>query len=118
MNFEDDAFISYAHLDNVELVEGRKGWVANLHRALEVRVAMLLGKPPHIWRDPKLSGNDLFADTLIDRLKRVAILVSVVSPRYLKSEWTLRELNEFWRIAEEEGGVHVRNKARVFKVLK
>jgi hypothetical protein len=35
-DFEGDAFISYAHLDNVELVEGRKGWVANLHRALEV----------------------------------------------------------------------------------
>jgi hypothetical protein len=118
MLFDDDAFISYAHLDNVELVEGRKGWVANLHRALEVRVGQLLGKPPHIWRDPKLSGNDLFADTLIERLKRVAILVTVVSPRYLKSEWTLRELTEFWHAAEQHGGIQVRNKARVFKVLK
>ena len=56
MDFEGDAFISYAHLDNLELVEGRKGWVANFHRALEVRVAQLLGKSPHIWRDPKLVG--------------------------------------------------------------
>ena len=45
-----------------------------------------------IWRDPKLHGNDMFADTLIDRLKKVALLVSVLSPRYLKSEWTRREL--------------------------
>lgn len=118
MEFAGDAFISYAHLDNVELVEGRKGWVANFHRALEVRVGQLLGKSANIWRDPKLSGNDLFAETLIDRLKQVALLISVVSPRYLKSEWTLRELNEFWRAAEEQGGVHVSNKARVFKVLK
>lgn len=118
MQFDGDAFISYAHLDNVELVEGRKGWVANLHRALEVRVGQLLGKTPHIWRDPKLSGNDLFADTLIDRLKHVAVLVTVISPRYLKSEWTIRELNEFWHAAEDQGGVHVSNKARVFKVLK
>jgi hypothetical protein len=118
MHFEGDAFISYAHLDNVELVEGRKGWVANLHRALEVRVGQLLGKAPHIWRDPKLSGNDLFAATLVDQLKRVALLVTVVSPRYIKSEWTLRELNEFWHAAEEQGVVHVSNKARVFKVLK
>ena len=118
MQFEGDAFISYAHLDNVELVEGRKGWVANLHRALEVRIGQLLGKSPHIWRDPKLSGNDLFADTLIDRLKRVAVLVSVISPRYLKSEWTIRELNEFWAAAEQQGGIQVGNKARVFKVLK
>jgi len=78
MGFEADAFVSYAHLDNVELVEGRKGWVANLHRALEVRVGQLLGKPPRIWRDPKLSGNDFFADTLIDQLQRVAALISIV----------------------------------------
>jgi hypothetical protein len=118
MEFAGDAFISYAHLDNVELVEGRKGWVANFHRALEVRVGQLLGKSPNIWRDPKLSGNDLFAETLLDRLKQVALLISVVSPRYLKSEWTMRELNEFWRAAEEQGGIHFSNKARVFKVLK
>jgi hypothetical protein len=118
MRFSGDAFISYAHLDNVELVEGRKGWVANLHRALEVRVAQLLGKPPQIWRDPKLTGNDLFEASIIDRLGRVAILVAVVSPRYLKSEWTIRELEAFWAAAEEQGGVRVRDKARVFKVLK
>lgn len=118
MDFPGDAFISYAHLDNVELVEGRKGWVANFHRALEVRVGQLLGKSPKIWRDPKLSGNDLFEETLVDQLKQVALLVSVVSPRYLKSEWTIRELNEFWRAAEGQGGIHVSNKARVFKVLK
>ena len=118
MDFAGDAFISYAHLDNVELVEGHKGWVANFHRALEVRVGQLLGKSPKIWRDPKLSGNDLFEETLVDQLKQVALLVSVVSPRYLKSEWTIRELNEFWRAAEDQGGIQVSNKARIFKVLK
>ncbi len=118
MDFEGDAFISYAHLDNVELVEGQKGWVSNLHRALEVRVAQLLGKSPHIWRDPKLQGNDFFAETLVARLARVAVLVSVVSPRYIKSEWTLRELSEFWTAAERQGGLTVAGKARIFKVLK
>ncbi|MEZ5319193.1 MAG: DUF4062 domain-containing protein [Vicinamibacterales bacterium] len=118
MQFAGDAFISYAHLDNVELVEGRKGWVANLHRALEVRVAQLLGKPPQIWRDPKLSGNDLFEASILDRLRRVAILVAVVSPRYLKSEWTIRELEEFRVAAEAQGGLRVQDKARIFKVLK
>jgi len=118
MNFEGDAFISYAHLDNVELIEGNKGWVTNLHRALEVRVAQLLGKPPHIWRDPKLTGNDVFEETLVDRLRRVASLISVVSPRYVKSEWARREIAEFCKAAEEQGGVRFRDKARIFKVLK
>jgi hypothetical protein len=118
MHFDGDAFISYAHLDNQELVEGRKGWVANLHRALEIRVGQLLGKTPHIWRDPKLQGNDFFAETLVDRLKRVAVLVTVVSPRYIRSEWTRKELDEFWKAAEAQGGVRFANKSRVFKVLK
>lgn len=116
--FEGDAFISYAHLDNIELVEGHKGWVANLHRALEVRVGQLLGKSAHIWRDPKLQGNDLFETTLIERLKHVAVLVTVVSPRYVKSEWTMRELREFLTAVEEQGGINVAGKARIFKVLK
>lgn len=118
MHFDGDAFISYAHLDNQELVEGRKGWVANLHRALEIRVGQLLGKNPHIWRDPKLQGNDFFAETLVDRLKRVAVLVAVVSPRYIRSEWTRRELEEFWKAAEMQGGIRFADKARIFKVLK
>jgi hypothetical protein len=118
MHFEGEAFISYAHLDNVELKEGGKGWVTNFHRALEVRLAQLLGKQPNIWRDPKLSGNDIFAETLLDRLRRVATLVSVVSPRYTKSEWTRRELAEFVKAAEQEGGARYQAKARIFKVLK
>src|SRR5678816_4608461 len=118
MGFETDAFISYAHLDNAELIEGRKGWVANLHRALEIRVGQLLGKTPHIWRDPKLQGNDFFAETLVDRLARVAVLIAVVSPRYIRSEWTRKELEAFWKAAETQGGVRFADKARIFKVLK
>src|ERR1700687_5167696 len=118
MNFDGDAFISYAHLDNVELIEGHKGWVSNLHRALEVRVAQLLGKEPHIWRDPKLQGNDLFADTLIERLRRGAALVPVISPRCVKAEGTRKELSAFWQAAQNQGGIRFHDKVRIFKVLK
>jgi hypothetical protein len=118
MNFESDAFISYAHLDNVELIEGQKGWVTNLHRALEVRVAQLLGKQPHIWRDPKLQGNDHFAETLVEKLRRVAVLITVVSPRYVKSDWALKELSAFSQAAESQGGIRFEDKLRIFKVLK
>jgi hypothetical protein len=118
MNFEGDAFISYAHLDNVELIEGHKGWVSNLHRALDVRIAQLLGKQPQIWRDPKLQGNDFFADTLVERLRHVAALVPVISPRYVKSEWARKELSEFWQAAQKQGGIRFHDKVRIFKVLK
>jgi hypothetical protein len=118
MNFEKDAFISYAHMDNVELIEGSRGWITNLHRALEIRLAQLLGKQPQIWRDPKLNGNDVVADVLVERLRRVAALISVVSPRYVKSEWARKELSEFSKAAETQGGVCFHDKARIFKVLK
>jgi hypothetical protein len=118
MHFEADAFISYAHLDNVELVEGRKGWVANLQRALAVRVAQMLGKESRIWWDKKLRGNDDFDDTLVARLQRVALLVSVVSPRYVRSEWGRKEILAFCQAANAQGGLEVQDKCRVFKVLK
>ena len=118
MSFDCDAFISYSHIDNVGLVHGSDGWVTNLHRALGIRVAQLLGSEAQIWRDPKLTGNDIFADTLVDKLGHVAVLITVVSPRYVRSEWTRRELVEFWRAAEAQGGVRFHDKARIFKVLK
>src|SRR5687768_3983577 len=116
--YDGDAFISYAHLDNVELDEGRGGWVTNLQRALEARVAQLYGAESRIWWDPKLQGNDYFSDTLEQRLQRVKALIAVVSPRYVKSDWGRRELAAFCKAAEQQGGVRVRDKARIFKVLK
>ena len=118
MDFEFDVFVSYAHVDNTSAGERHKGWVAKLHETLDRRLTQLLGKPTRIWRDPKLKGNDVFEEVLVERVKRAAILVSVVSPRYVRSEWTIRELNEFCKAAEQQGGVQVRDKSRIFKVLK
>ena len=113
--FENDIFVSYAHIDDQVIAEGQTGWISTLHRALEVRLAQLLGHELKIWRDPKLQGNDVFGDKLVDRLPRVGVLISVLSPRYVKSEWCLRELNEFVSVTN---GARVADKLRVFKVVK
>ncbi len=118
MKFEDDAFISYAHLDNQALVEGGRGWVANLHRALEIRLGERLGKKPQIWRDPKLRGNDELTETLVERLQHVAALIAVVSPPYIRSEWTRTELREFCKATEQQSDIHLHHRARIFKVVK
>src|SRR3954469_17808439 len=115
-SYDTDAFISYAHLDDERLSEDRVGWVANLHRALEVRVGQLLGERPRIWRDPTLTGNEFLAESLIERLRRAASLIAVVSPRWVRAEWTRRELTEFWKAAEEQGGIRIGEKGRIFKV--
>lgn len=116
--FDHDLFISYAHIDDQALEEGKEGWIAALHRVLEVRLAQLLGKKPKIWRDPKLQGNDFFDDTIVEQLDSAAVLISVISPRYVQSEWCRKEAAEFVRKAAETGGLRVGDKARTFKVVK
>jgi TIR domain len=118
MAFEQDIFISYAHLDNQPLAKGLEGWVEALHERLKITLGQLVGEEVKVWRDRKLQGNDVFAETLVAELSKAAVLVSVLSPRYVKSEWCLRELEEFCRRAAEQGGARVGDKSRVFKVLK
>lgn len=117
--FEIDVFVSYAHIDDEVLGEGQTGWISSFHRALEIRLAQLLGQQPRVWRDPKLQGNDVFGETLLtEKLPRAALLVSVLSPRYVRSEWCTRELRRFLEASESTGGVRVADKVRVFKVVK
>lgn len=116
--FENDVFISYAHDDDEPLMQGESGWVSEFHDTLEKLVKQISGERFRIWRDPKLQGNDYFSDTLVEALPKTAVLVSVVSPRYLKSEWCLKELDCFYRSAEASGGARLKDKSRIFKVVK
>ena len=114
-SYEHDIFISYAHIDDTPLMAGEEGWVSEFHKSLEALVKQILGEELDVWRDPKLQGNDFFADTLVDAVPKAAVLVSIVSPRYLKSEWCLRELDTF---NKETDGARIENKSRIFKVVK
>jgi hypothetical protein len=118
MKYENEIFISYAHIDNEPLAEGQTGWVQLLDERLRKRLAQLLGEPAKIWRDRKLQGNDEFSEILVEKVSKVALLVSIISPRYLKSDWCLREINEFCRNAALQGGLTLNGKSRVFKVAK
>ncbi|QDL10664.1 hypothetical protein DP113_24570 [Brasilonema octagenarum UFV-E1] len=118
MGFEDDIFISYAHIDNQPLTEGQEGWISDFHRALEIRLAQLRGEKPKIWRDLKLQGNDYFGDTIVERFPKVVLLLSVLSPRYVKSKWCIKELQKFCEAAAMTGGVRLAEKSRIFKVIK
>jgi TIR domain len=113
-----DVFISYAHIDNQTLSEGQEGWITTLHRALEIRLAQLLGEPPKIWRDRKLQGNDYFDDEICSNLSKAFVLVAVMSPRYVRSVWCNREIKEFLQGAARSSDVPIENKSRIFKVIK
>jgi hypothetical protein len=118
MQFDKDIFISYAHIDDESLIADKKGWISEFHRALEIRLGQLMGTKPVIWRDPVLHGNHIFDQEIVDQFAKVAIMISIVTPRYVKSEWCLKEVNEFRDICQQNAGFIVRNKARVFKVIK
>ena len=107
----NDIFISYAHMDDQALDEDQKGWITKFHRVLQVKLGQLMGEPAKIWRDEKLTGNDVYDDKIVNEFKKIMFY-------YIKSEWCNRELNEFYNAAENEAGVRVGEKSRLIKVVK
>jgi hypothetical protein len=113
-----EVFISYAHLDNRALTPEEHGWISRFHRALETLLAMRLGRDARIWRDAKLRGNDEFDEEILGQLRQSMLFVSVLTPRYLQSDWCPREAREFCEAAAHSGGISVRNRSRIFKLIK
>ena len=113
-NFDADVLISAAPLDDIELVNGRNGWVTNLDRALNIRISQHTGAQAVTWWDRLL----LDTDKRTNRMKRVAVFVAVLSPRYLTSEKALKQLSEFWKAHEQQPGDPGDRKPRIFKVVK
>jgi len=118
MEFEKHLFISYAHLDNQPLSAEQLGWISRFHQSLEAMLSMRLGRKAQIWRDQKLAGNDVFGDEILAQFPKTALFVSILTPRYIDSEWCAREVHGFVEAAGRTGGVLLENKARIFKVIK
>ncbi|MGH8589870.1 MAG: toll/interleukin-1 receptor domain-containing protein [Gammaproteobacteria bacterium] len=117
MEFEKHLFISYAHLDDVKADDDPKGWVGQFHSSLASFLSTALGQKPVIWRDVRLEGHDDFSAEIVDQFSKTAVMVSVLSERYLESEWCLREVTEFCKAAEATGGLIIDNKMRVHQVI-
>src|SRR5262249_38791958 len=96
-----DLFISYAHVDDEPdaAFPDRPGWVTTLVRCLEKRLAKKLGRVDSydIWRDAKLAGHTDLTPDILQRLRDAAVLLVVLSPAYLASDWCRRELETFYQ---------------------
>jgi hypothetical protein len=94
--YEHDIFVSYAHLDDVPMVEGR-GWVSVFVDRLKRMLAQRLGRAEafSIWMDRRLFGNEPFPDALLQHISQSAALIIILSPGYLQSEWCRHEANAF-----------------------
>ena len=112
------AFISYAHIDNQPIRDDDEGWVSDFHTSLQSLVSMKLGENVRIWRDNKLKGVDIFSDEIVQQFPKTALLISVITPRYINSEWCTKEIKEFYQCAAQNIGVKIKNKSRILKVVK
>jgi hypothetical protein len=120
-NFEDDVFISYAHLDDDQLVSETCGWVAQLHEDLERHLRQKLpgGDRIRLWRDDEIRKYEDFTSKILRRIPNVAIILLVSSPVYFSREWCDKELEAFCRHAHNRLGIKVdEEKVRIFKVEK
>jgi hypothetical protein len=117
MAFTDDIFISYAHIDDRPL-DDVKGWVTTLHERLNDRLAMLVGSELKIWWDQREQANQYLIGMIGERISNTRLLISIVTPRYLNSDWCRAEVAEFCRRTDQTGGITIGNQPRVFKVIK
>ena len=113
-----DVFISYPHLSNKDNNDGQNGWVARFHRDLQIELDELLGRETVVWRDNKmLFGTDL-NKAISEQLRKTKVLICVISPAYIQSEWCRKELEEFRCLAEKNGGLTVGEYSRIIPIVK
>jgi nucleoside 2-deoxyribosyltransferase len=73
-------FISYARKD--------REFVTRLQHDMEARIPDV-----HIWYDMLLEPGSSWAATLAQQIERADVILAILSPDYLASEWTTQELN-------------------------
>jgi hypothetical protein len=117
-SFDHDVLISYAHVDNLPNREGEKGWVERFTQQLSTRLLKRFGEPVEVWRDPQLRRSQLF-DTVIEKaVQGAGVMISLISNRYLRSDYCQQELTWFCdKVEQEPVGLVVDDYVRVFPVL-
>jgi len=109
-NYQYDIFVSYAHVDNQPFAGAEKGWVTTLIKDLKNFLGKKLGRSDaySLWLDNELRGNSAVTPHTVEQLENTAILVLILSPGYLASDWCNLELEIFLaKIGDNNGRVFV-----------
>src|SRR5262249_26670904 len=113
-----DVLLNYAAIDDYPLSAGKPGWVSQLHRNLEVRMEQLSGEKVHVTPLPENAIAPEIEGELLQHIPNAKVMISVLSPPFLKSDLCRREVERFWQGAEETGGRYLNEKPRLLKALK
>src|SRR5207249_1066784 len=102
------------------LGDDEKGWIDLLEERLSVLVSQALGSEVGIWRDGhKLQGNDELQGAIGEGVTSSLVLVPIISPRYVQSDWCNREMATFCTSAISPSSAGAPNfRSRVFKIAK
>jgi hypothetical protein len=112
-----DIFISYGHLDDEDPAGDVKGWVDLLVERLPRLISSTLGYQPKVWRDERsLTGDALLRAAIEEGISHSLLFVPIVSPRYVQSDWCLRELEAFCKNPPLPNAPA--HRSRIFKVIK
>ena len=107
--YDYDVFISYAHVDNEPFLPGGKGWVTSLIDGLRKLMAVKLGRTDSfsLWMDYALRGAEPVTPQLLNTVRNSAMLIVILSPGYLASDWCRRERDAFLGIVQARGARRV-----------
>lgn len=108
-----NVFVSYSHKDKDYPSYGSTGWVECFYKALRARLNQLRPESD-VWRDESggLSGASVLTPTISQALSSCGVLVIIVSPAYLSSDWCAKELRFFLDAAAKDGGLSVATEKR------
>ncbi len=107
--FDYDVFVSYRHLDN----QPPEKWVEQLYAVLMPEVSRILGEPVKFWMDPKLRAGDVLDVVLKQQVRGSAVLLSVLSEGYVKSNYCKQELQWFVDAAAQPGSLQLQGRSRI-----
>ena len=114
-NYQYDIFISYAHVDNRR---DEEKWVDQFSKSLKSCLAEQIGRDEvvAIWRDERLSGNEILHSSIVEACRNSAILICITSPGYMESEWCQKEYDAFCSANQGQHPPIHGNSSRVFIV--
>jgi hypothetical protein len=103
-HYKYDIVISYAHVDNEPAPGVEEGWVSTLAKGLKRYLAQKLGGRElfYLWMDYQLSPHEPLTPEIIDAVGHTALLVVILSPGYLASQWCQKERCTFLKTVREQ----------------
>lgn len=95
-----DAFMSYNRFNN----DANDGYLSRFRRKLELMVSERLGRTYRIFQDSAdIVTGDEFEERLRTVLSKSTILIPILTPHFLNSDWCRREFDYFWQKEQRTG---------------